>query len=281
MTATLHRAVAGMILAVAPLSGDGLFAGIKAVNATLSYRVKDSALGLEARLRFPATAAVGELGYALELPAGVLRFSFASAFASQKRTGDDTDWKDGNRTVFSQSDTTLDGCYAFHADFLHPVSSNFAVGIDVFYEQWRLSWSHTRQIDYTDGTQTVLSGTTVRFTQHSGGVNLYGVFDATLFTLPWRFRGGISLARQYNRDDHLQRGFYTLSEGWMKGVLLGADAVLFRHAASMVKAGISYRRSEGDADMHYYYDYGPHYMTLPATFTTEVTEASLMYQYAF
>ncbi|WP_345972599.1 hypothetical protein [Sulfurimonas diazotrophicus] len=270
-----------MILAAAPLSGDGLFAGLEGVNALLSYRVKDSAQGLEARLRFPATAAVGVLGYEYRVEVGTLRFTVASAFASKKRTGDDTDWTDGNRTVFSQSDTTLDGYYALHADFLHSVSLNFAMGIDVFYEQWRLGWSHTRQTDYTDGTRTVLSGTSVRFTQHSGGVNLYGVFDATLFALSWRFRGGMSLARQYSRDDHLQRGFYTLSEGWMKGVLLGADVLLLRHAGSEVTAGFSYRRSEGDADMHYYYDYGPHYMTLPATFTTEITEASLMYQYAF
>ncbi|WP_345970050.1 hypothetical protein WCX72_12395 [Sulfurimonas sp. HSL1-6] len=270
-----------MILAAVPLLGDGLFVGIKGANATLSYRVKEPAQGLEAQLRFPATAEVGELGYALEMPVGQLSFSCASAFASQKRTGDDTDWRDGNKTVYSESDTSLDSYYVFHIDFRHPVTPGFSLGMDFFYEQWRLGWSHTRQIDYTDGTQTVLSGTTVRFTQDAGGVNLYGVLDATLFALPWQFHGGVLLSRQHSEDEHLARGFYTVSDGWMTGVSLGADAVLYRQAGSEIIAGISYRRSEGDADMHYYYDYGPHYMTLPATFTTEVTEASLMYQYAF
>jgi len=270
-----------MMLAAIPLSGDGLFAGIKGLNATLSYRVKDAAQGLEARLRFPTTAAVGELGYALDTPAGVLRFSFASVFTSQTPTGDDTDWKDGNKTVYSKSDTTLDGYYAFHVDFCHPMTPNFALGTDFFYEQWQLGWSHTRQTDYTDGSETYFGSDTVDFTQQSGGVSLYGVYEATLLTLPWTFRGGVLLSRQHSRDEHLLRGFYTLSDGWMTGFSLGADAVLFRQAGSEISAGISYRRLEGDTDMHYYYDYGPHYRTLPATFTMEITEAGLSYRYAF
>ena len=270
-----------MILAAVPLSGDGLFVGIKGLNSTFSYRVEDPAQGLEARLRFPATAAVGELGYALDTPAGVLLFSFASAFTSQTRTGDDTDWKDGNKTVYSESDTALDGYYTFHIDFRHPVTPDFALGTDFFYEQWQLGWSHTRQTDYTDGTETYFGSDTVDFTQQSGGVSLYGVYEATLLTLPWTFRGGVLLSRQHTRDEHLLRGFYTLSDGWMTGVSLGADALLFRHSGSEISAGISYRRLEGDTDMHYYYDYGPHYRTLPAAFTTEITEAGLSYRYAF
>ncbi|WP_345988261.1 hypothetical protein WCX18_12290 [Sulfurimonas sp. HSL1-2] len=270
-----------MMLAAIPLSGDGLFAGIKGFNATLSYRVADPAQGLEARLRFPATAAVGELGYTFDTPAGVLRFSFASAFTSLTRTGDDTDWEGGNKTVYSESDTALDSYYAFHVDCLYPVTPDFALGTDFFYEQWQLGWSQTRQTDYTDGTKIDIGGKTVNFSQQSGGVSLYSRYEAQLFALPWTFRGGVLLSRQHSRDEHLLRGFYTLSDGWMTGISVGADALLFRHSGSEISAGISYRRLEGDTDMHFYYDYGPHYRTLPATFTTEITEAGLSYRYAF
>ncbi|WP_345985423.1 hypothetical protein WCX49_12610 [Sulfurimonas sp. HSL-1656] len=277
----MRRTIASVILAAVSLSGDGLFVGIKGLNATLSYRVKDPAQRLEARLRFPATAAVWELGYALDTPAGVLRFSFASAFTSQIRNGNDTDWKDGNKTVYSESDTALESYYAFHVDFRHQVTPNFALGTDFFYDQWQLGWSQTRQTDYTDGTETYFVGDTVDFTQQSGVAGLYGEYEATLFTLPWTFRGAILLSRQHSRDEHLLRGFYTLSDGWMTGISLGAGAVLFRHAGSEISAGISYRRLEGDTDMHYYYDYGPHYRTLPASFTTEITETVLTYRYTF
>jgi len=270
-----------MMAAAVPLAGDGFFAGIKGVNAMSSYSVRDDAQGLEARLRFPAAAAVGVLGYAYETEAGALRLAFASAFASEKRTGDDTDRKDGNRTVSSESETTLEGYWAFGAEYRHRITSHFALGAGLFYEEWRLDWSHTREVDYTSGTRTDISGKTVRFTRQSGGLSLYGAYEATLFTFPWRFRGGILLARQYTKDEHLERGFYTLSEGWMKGVSVGADVLLFRYGGATVEAGVSYRRSEGDADMRYYYDYGPHYKTLPAVFTSEITEAMLTYRYPF
>jgi hypothetical protein len=261
---------------------EGIFAGIDGKNASLQYRVADPAHGLEARLRFPAEALVGLIGYERETGEhGLLRFSFLHRIASGAPVGDDTDWQEGEVTVYSESQTRLKRYLSANAAYLHHLDEGLAVGTELFYEAWKLSWHDTRQSSYDDGSYDEVGGETVRFTQELGGARLYFQLEKHWSAWKWRVNAGLEIDRHASRDEHLKRGFYTTGEDWLLGSCLAVEAVLYEDASSSLQLGTSYRRVKGVGEMAFHYDFGLHYMTLPATYTTRVTTASLGYTYRF
>jgi hypothetical protein len=276
------RGLPALLLVPAVTLAEGVFFELGGLKASLKYRVADPDHGLEARLRFPAEAAVGQLGYERDIGRrGLLRVSLSHRIASGSPAGDDTDRQEGEITVYSQSQTRLKRYLAANATYLHGLDEGLAVGAELFYEGWKTSWHDTKQHNYDDGSYDELGGETVQFTQELGGTRLYLQLQKQLPGWRWSVDAGLEIDRHRTRDNHLLRGFYTIGEDWLIGSCLAFDAVFFEDAASSLQVGAAYRHVSGSGDMAFFYDFGPHYMTLPATYTTRVTTASLRYTYRF
>ena len=280
-----HGGLAAAVLLLCTWHGalaEGVFVAIGGSSALLQYRVADPDHGLEARLRFPAEAAVGSIGYEREAGEnGVLRLTFSHRIASGTPVGSDTDWHAGAVTVYSESRTRLKRYLAANAAYLHSVREGLGVGMELFYEGWKLSWHDTQQRNYDDGITDEISGETVRFTQELGGTRLYLHLEKRLPAWRWSAKAGVEIDRHRSRDDHLLRGFYSVGNDWLIGSCLAFEAVLYEDGASSLQLGAAYRRVKGVGDMAFYYDFGRRYMTLPATYTTRVGTASLRYTYRF
>lgn len=261
------------------VTADTLTVGAKWLDASLKYNVKDTSRHLEAELVFPANALVSTIGYEHPLSVGFIRMSAQHSLVSKDATGTDNDWLEGERTVYSESVTTLDRFYSLNLAYTLPFLEHGTTGIELFHEYWKLTWSDTRQQSYYNNRYDEFSGSTVRFTQQLDGARVRLGYEDTLLGIPWEASGGVEAAWQESKDEHLLRSFYTLSKDWMVGYFLAVRIELWQAGSSSLTLKTDYRKIEGDADMEFQHESGGKYMTLPVTF--DKTEKSLGIHYAY
>jgi hypothetical protein len=272
------------IMPLFPLLGgnsyaDTLTVEAKCLDAALQYNVKDTARSLEAELVFPAEALVGAIGYDYPLSVGSVSVLVQHSLVSKNATGTDSDWQNGEMTVYSESVTTLNRFYSLNLAYTLPFLEHGSAGIELFHEYWKLTWSDTEQQSYYNDSYDEFSGSTVRYTQQLDGTRVHLSYEDTLHNIPWEASAGMEIAWHESKDEHLLRSFYTLSNDWMFGYFLALRIEIWHAATSSLSLKTLYKRIEGDADMAFYHESGGKFMTLPATFQT--TEKSLGLQYFF
>lgn len=251
------------------------------LDAVLQYNVKDTSRHLEAELVFPAETLVGVIGYEHPLSVGSVSFLAQHSLVSKNATGTDSDWQNGEMTVYSESVTTLNRFYSLNLFYTLPFLEHGSAGIELFHEYWKLTWSDTEQQSYYNGTYDEFSGSTVRYTQQLDGTRVHLGYKNTLHSIPWEASAGIEIAWHESKDEHLLRSFYTLSNDWMFGYFLALRIEIWHADSSAIALKTLYKRIEGDADMAFYHESGGKYMTLPAAFQTTEKSLGLQYFYRF
>ncbi|MEA3373944.1 MAG: hypothetical protein U9Q62_09690 [Campylobacterota bacterium] len=274
-----------LLLLIPLLGGVGLAdtysVSTKWLESTLKYNVKDPNRQLEAELEFPAEAVAIALGYTHDFQVGSLSFSVEHSIYSNDRTGKDTDWHQGETTVYSESNTELDKYFNLGVAYDYPLLDSTAIGIELFHEEWKMTWSDTKQTSYYNNQYVEVSGSTVTYQQKLDGVRFYLGYENDFSGIPWRLSAGYDIAYIDSKDQHLLRSFYTSSQDWIDGYHVDLTIELFHYNSSLITMGGSYRKVEGDADMDFHHDNGEKYMTLPANYETIVKTFEFQYSYRF
>lgn len=260
---------------------DTLTVEAKWLDAALQYNVKDISRHLEAELVFPAETLVGAIGYEYPLSVGSVSILAQHSLVSKNATGTDSDWQNGEMTVYSESVTTLNQFYSLNLFYTLPFLEHGSAGIELFHEYWKLTWSDTEQQSYYNDTYDEFSGSTVRYTQQLDGTRVHLGYEDTVLDIPWEASAGMEIAWHESKDEHLLRSFYTLSKDWMFGYFLALRIEIWQAASSSLSLKTLYKHIEGDADMAFYHESGGKYMTLPAAFQTTEKSLGLQYFYRF
>ena len=260
---------------------DSYSIGAKWLDSTLKYNVKDPDRKLEAELEFPAKTLAVVLGYKYDMQVGSLSFSAEHSIFSDDQKGKDTDWYEGEKTVYSESSTELDKYYRLMIAYDYPLLESTNIGLELFHEKWEMTWSDTKQTNYYNNRYTEISGSSVKYQQELDGARIYLGYKNDLFTIPCYVSAGYEIVYIDSKDEHLLRSFYTESQDWIDGYYFDLTVELFHYKSSILTITGSYRKIEGDTDMDFYHDSGEKYMSLPANYETVIKSLELQYTYQF
>ncbi len=262
-------------------SADNYTLSTKYLDSTLKYNVKDTGRELEAELEFPSKAVAILLGYTHDLDIGSLSFNLEHSMYSNTQLGTDTDWYQDEVSVYSESDTKLDKYYKLSIDYSSSLSKKILMAIELYHENWQMTWSDTKQTNYYNDTYSEISGETVKYEQNLNGAKFKLGYENNLFGMPWNIFIGYDLAYSQTKDQHLIRSFYTKSQDWMNGYYLDTSMNVINYNSSILNLKASYRNIKGDADMNFYNESGENYMVLPAKYETVVSSFELEFIYMF
>lgn len=262
-------------------SSDNYTLGTKFLDSKLKYNVKDYDRQLEAELKFPAEVLAIVFGFKHNLEVGSLSLNVEHSIYSKSKTGKDTDWHEGELTVYSESDTKLDNYFRFSLGYDYPLLKNTIIGIELFHEDWKMTWSNTKQIRYTNNTYSEVSGETVKYKQELNGFRFKLGYEDNLFGKSYKVFAGYDLAYTHMKDQHLKRSIYTKSQAWMDGYYLNAEIELLSYKSSQLKMSASYKKMVVSTDMDYFFESGGKYMTLPAKYETVISSIGVNYIYKF
>ncbi|MEA3370133.1 MAG: hypothetical protein U9Q40_02210, partial [Campylobacterota bacterium] len=153
----------------------------KFLDSTLKYNVKDTNRELEAELEFPSKTVALLLGYTHDLDIGSLSFNLEHSIYSNIQQGTDTDWYQNEMSVYSESDTELDKYYKFSIAYSSRLSKKIFMAIELYHENWQMTWSDTKQTNYYNDTYSEVSGETVKYGQELNGAKFKLGYENSLF----------------------------------------------------------------------------------------------------
>jgi len=263
------------------VKAQGLSLCVKLLDTSQNYKVQDKSRDLAAELTFPSQALVGQIEYTYKTSNTKLSGSLEYSLSSSQQRGTDTDWYQGDVSVFSESKTNLDKYYALALNYEHILGQGLSVQTTLFHKYWKLYWSDTKQYDYIDDVYSEFSEKSVQFTQRLNGIAFNLAYHDEIFSVPVSISVGAQAANHYSKDEHLLRNFYTLTQDWLYGYLGNFSAELTKSEAGTLSLMAGYEVLSGDGDMKFYSSSDFNYMTLPASFETEQRFAQLKYSVIF
>jgi hypothetical protein len=251
--------------------------GIKLLGTSQKYKVEDTSRDLAAELVFPSEILVGKVEYIHKTSNVNLSFSLEHSLYSSHPDGTDTDWYQGNISVYSQSKTSLEKYYAFNLHYERILLEDLSIRTTLFHKYWKLNWSETRQYDYIDDIYSEFSSKSVQFTQTLNGIAFNIQYHKEIFNIPVSMSLGVQAAKHRSVDEHLVRSFYTVSQDWLYGYKGTLSSILLQNEEGALELMASYEVLSGDSDMKFYSNTDFNYMTLPASFETK--QKSIRFQY--
>ena len=259
---------------------ENLSLGLKLLDSSHQYRVEDPNRALVAELIFPSKSLVGVIAYTQKTPNGKLTYTFEHSLKAEGSTGTDTDWYQGDVSVFSQSSTELEQYFSLSIAYNQVLTEHISIEASLFHKYWKLNWSDTKQYDYIDDVYSELSSTSVRFTQTVDGLYLGMNYEEKILNLPISISLAGQLAKHDSVDEHLARNFYTVSQDWLYGYLVDISVEVLNNEYGVFDISAGYEVLSGDSNMDFYSSSDVNYMSLPASFETIQKSMKINYSFA-
>jgi len=263
----LHKSLFVTILPAFLFAGD-IAALLENHNGVSSYYVQSPTLKIESELIFPFEFNTFALAYSENIYNFIFTLKSDFLFHSNSTAGKDFDWHNGNLSVFSTSDNTIDSFNSYSVGVSKNIFENFDISSRFLYKKIDISWSHTIEEDFVKKETITHQTLSLEYQQSFYQYNLGLRYTTSLLnSLQFNIEPSMIYTYIQAKDFHILRNFYTMQDAKAFGYELKTEISREINKNSTIALHYAYETySDYDTPMCYYNALNQNYLTLPSTY---------------
>lgn len=246
-----------------------------------TYTVESPSNNLKAKLDFPFEFSSAELKYSRDLGAYKLLISGSFLLNNTNTVGKDSDWKNENLTVYSESKNEVDEFFEYKIKISKELFTDTDIFTNFKYKKLDYIWSDTYEKDYVANSTSNIVGNNLTFEEdfYQFNIGLDYRKKTELFEIILIPSIGYSFIQ--TKDTHILRNFYSTQD--INALTYSFNMQVTYRLSRNSKVGLLFnyeKIKDNKTDMKYYNSIG-NYMTLPSSFEYENKQFGLNYIYSF